>query len=78
MRLIERLSCYPKFIIYDDACHLQPFCESRIDGNKAKSLHFANKKFVVDKLHMKGHTGVECRRNNDTDTETDTNLSDSE
>jgi hypothetical protein len=55
----------PKYIIYDDACHLQPFCEARINQNIKKSLHFDNKKYVVDKLHMKGHTGVGCRQNND-------------
>ena len=55
----------PKYIIYDDACHLQPFCETRIDQQNKKSLHFQDKKYVVDKLHMRGHTGDACKKNND-------------
>ena len=55
----------PKYVIYDDACHLGPFCKSHINTLIPESLHFSDKLYVVDKLHMKGHTGIQCKQNND-------------
>jgi len=50
----------PEYIVYDDACHLKKFVEARWD-NSERAQVFKTKKFVVDKLHITGHTDHNCR-----------------
>jgi hypothetical protein len=53
----------PTYIIYDDACHLKRF----VDNHNVKTNYqfqrlneFCQLKFVVDKLHIKGHKEKWC------------------
>jgi hypothetical protein len=48
-------------LIYDDACHLKVFCKSRAD-NSERARIFHTTKFVIDKLHIRGHVGEVCLR----------------
>jgi len=50
----------PKYIVYDDACHLKTFCENRahISERIRKVCDF---KFVIDKMHIQGHIPTKCR-----------------
>ena len=56
----HKIGKVPEYIIYDDACHLKKFCESRIKLTN-RTRNYINKKFVVDKLHIQGHTDHDCR-----------------
>jgi hypothetical protein len=49
----------PEYLIYDDACHLKKFVESRVN-NTEKTKIFKTKKLVVDKLHIQGHVDHRC------------------
>jgi hypothetical protein len=49
-------------LVYDDACHLKPYCEARAAECLSERVAiFNNIKYVVDKLHIKGHVGEICR-----------------
>lgn len=49
-------------MVYDDACHLKPYCEARAAECLSERVAiFNNIKYVVDKLHIKGHVGEICR-----------------
>ena len=51
-----------KFLVYDDACHLKPFCDSRAAEKRSTRVSIFNRtNFVVDKLHIKGHLGEVCQ-----------------
>ena len=53
---------FPKYLIYDDACHLKPYCDNRIAEKRSTRISlFARTNFVVDKLHIKGHVGEVCK-----------------
>ena len=52
----------PKYIVYDDACHLKQFCQSRLHTSQRARI-FENKIFVVDKLHIQGHKDPYCLAN---------------
>jgi hypothetical protein len=49
----------PKYIVYDDGCHLKDFVASRVN-NSEKTKIFAEKIIVVDKLHIQGHRDHRC------------------
>ena len=52
----------PKFLVYDDACHLKPYCDKRVSENRSERIAIFSKiNFVVDKLHIKGHVGDVCK-----------------
>jgi len=55
----------PDYIIYDDACHLRRFIQNDKNYNKTtpRLENFRKKHFVVDKLHIQGHTEVWCHKN---------------
>ncbi len=55
------LGTLPRYIVYDDACHLKKFVEKRIDKSERTTV-FKDKIFVVDKLHITGHTDHNCRK----------------
>ena len=43
-----------KYCVYDNVCHLGPFCTNKAStSDRAKT--FNGIRFVVDKLHIKGH-----------------------
>lgn len=51
-------------MIYDDACHLQRFIRDRTKDDSTQRLkNLKNIKFVVDKLHIQGHTEPWCLNN---------------
>ncbi len=47
-------------VVYDNGCNLMQFCFSRLDLTKRKKV-FEDKSFVVDRLHITGHTDEFCR-----------------
>jgi hypothetical protein len=55
----------PEYIVYDDACHLRRYLEnSKNHISKTDRLNnLCSKKFVVDKLHIQGHTERWCHLN---------------
>jgi hypothetical protein len=49
-------------VVYDNACNLQKFLENRTDINSSQRLKdTASLKFVVDRLHIQGHTEQWCQ-----------------
>ena len=51
----------PQFLIYDAACKLMSFCIKRAKpSTRANILSKIN--YVVDKLHIKGHIGKNCKK----------------
>ena len=51
-------------VIHDDACHLRKFCGSYAQTSDfAKKLAFPQLKFVVDRLHSRGHVDPWCLQN---------------
>jgi hypothetical protein len=49
-------------LVYDYACHLKPYFEARAAEDLSESVAiFNNIKYVVDKLHIKGHVGEICK-----------------
>ena len=58
----------PKFLIYDNACHLDKYLEH----NKIKTISERGKKlkeshFVIDRLHIKNHVRQNCHINYNAD-----------
>jgi len=54
----------PEFIIYDDACRLRRYIENCYRLTPTPRLeHLIKKKYVVDKLHIQGHTETWCHQN---------------
>lgn len=51
MLLVKRFSRMPKNIIYDNACKLHVYALKR------EPVRFRNTRFLVDRLHFKGHVG---------------------
>ena len=55
-------------LIHDDACHLRRFATNRmkdaeVNKDLAKRLAFPSMKYVIDKLHAKGHVDAWCVAN---------------
>ena len=50
----------PKFLVYDDACHLKPFCV-RHSRTTERATIFNDIIYVIDKLHIVGHPNVQCQ-----------------
>ena len=50
-------------IVYDDGCHLKRFVDGMYIDNETERLKLFLYKFVVDKLHIKGHTEKWCHEN---------------
>jgi hypothetical protein len=60
----------PEFCVYDDACRLRRFLEKRINSrkyrpNRLENIRPGKIKYVVDRLHIKGHTEAWCLENCD-------------
>ena len=51
----------PKYLIYDDACHLKPFMDSHCELNENRQLSYDGKVFAIDRLHFKNHTRKICK-----------------
>ena len=54
---------FPEYCIYDNACKLDKYC----NNNAKKTVRaevFPKTKFVVDRMHIKGHVGKECLTKN--------------
>jgi hypothetical protein len=51
--------------VYDDACHLKRYIKKKCEKNKVSErlINFNKKVFVVDKLHIQGHTEEWCLEN---------------
>jgi len=49
--LVRRFSVMPKLIVYDNACKLHLYVLKR------EPLRFQNTRFMVDRMHYKGHVG---------------------
>jgi hypothetical protein len=57
---------FTEYIVYDDSCHLMKFATNKKRINITETAHMlSNKKFVVDKFHMKGHIDQWCKLNCD-------------
>ena len=51
-------------VIHDDACHLRKFCDKHAGSSEvARRLAFPNVKYVVDRLHSRGHVDPWCIEN---------------
>ena len=51
------------YICYDDGCHLQKYAQNTCRSRLTKTAEgIAKLKFVIDRMHMKGHTDAWCRR----------------
>ena len=59
----------PDYIVYDNACKLQRFCENNCNvNNPGDRVHkLLKNKFVVDRLHIQGHTDPTCNAINHPD-----------
>ena len=70
LRLDAFLGKIPEFCVYDDACRLRRFLEKRINSrkyrpNRLENIRPGKIKYVVDRLHIKGHTEAWCLENCD-------------
>ena len=54
------------YICYNDACHLQKYAQNPCRSHLTKTADaISNLKFVIDRMHMKGHTDTWCKRSCD-------------
>jgi len=53
----------PKQCVYDNACKLDKFCMKRSDLSDETGI-FKQIMFIVDRLHIKGHIGIDCKKYN--------------
>ena len=59
---------YPKYLIYDDACHLKKFVEkNNIMVKSIRGKFLANITYAIDRLHFSNHNDQWCRNNFDPD-----------
>ena len=59
--ILDLLECTPKFIIYDDACHLHPYIVKNQKFTDDKLKIFQQKLFTIDRLHIHNHTRPICK-----------------
>ena len=59
--LFDILDQLPKYIIYDNACHLEPFIKTHNKLDDKQSAELKKKVFVIDRLHYNNHTRKECK-----------------
>jgi hypothetical protein len=59
--LLQLLDEIPKYIIYDNACHLEPFVKKHQNLNSAQLLKLNDTIFVIDRLHFFNHVGKNCK-----------------
>jgi hypothetical protein len=59
------LGTQPEYMVYDDACHLMRFVNTRMKREPVsrRLKLFNDKKFVIDKLHIRGHKEAFCNKN---------------
>lgn len=51
-------------VVHDDACHLRKFCDLRAsDSTFAARLSFTHVKYIVDRMHSRGHVDAWCKAN---------------
>lgn len=50
---------FPKYFVYDNACNMMKFCQTRTQTSDRANI-LGKIKYVVDKLHIKGHVGEFC------------------
>ena len=58
----------PQYLVYDDACRLRRFIENRLSDETRETSRLDNITpnkiiYVVDKLHIQGHTETWCHEN---------------
>ena len=59
---------YPKYLIYDDACHLKKFVEkNNISEKSIRGKFLANIIYAIDRPHFNNHNDQWCRNNFDWD-----------
>jgi len=52
---------FPKFIIYDNACHLSEYISNHSIAEKSQRGDILHKSiFVIDRLHIKNHVRKDC------------------
>ena len=57
---LDLIELAPKYLVYDDACHLKHFLENNSQLSEDRRAIFSNKLFVIDRLHYKNHTRKTC------------------
>ncbi len=63
LEIITNSDEFPKFIIYDNACHLAEFIKSRsISQYSIRGKILEESTFVIDRLHIKNHVRDECHK----------------
>ena len=51
-------------VVHDDSCHLRKFCDTYAGSSAAaRRLAFPNIKYVIDRLHSRGHVDPWCLEN---------------
>jgi hypothetical protein len=60
---ISYSTVFPKYIIYDNACHLSVYIKNHNIGDKSKRGDILMKsKFVIDRFHIKNHVRDDCHQ----------------
>ena len=55
---------FPKYIIYDNACHLEAYIKNNKINEKSKRGEIlSNSKFLIDRWHIINHVREDCHRN---------------
>eukprot|EP00732_Lithocolla_globosa_P008113 Lithocolla_globosa_v1_NODE_11172_length_529_cov_36.339662.p1 type:complete len:125 gc:universal NODE_11172_length_529_cov_36.339662:97-471(+) len=62
LRVFDLVEQFPKYIAYDDACHLSKFVNARGEWNNLTRA-LALVIFMCDRLHYKKHTDPWCKKN---------------
>jgi hypothetical protein len=61
MFFLELLDTTPKYIVYDNACHLEPFLKDHHKLGQARLLKLNDTKFIIDRLHIHNHVRQICK-----------------
>ena len=62
--IIAHSSVFPKYIIYDNACHLDAYIKNnRISEKSKRGEILSTSNFLIDRLHIKNHVREDCHRN---------------